>query len=132
MKGVGKQQEHTRAAQIKSRGGEPLFPDIGYAAYLISYWRDIGICNSGAMGPVPLTCHDLNAWQTGVGVELEAWEFSTILDLSRAYLAQARESEKLECPPPFGGVVTEFDREAVRKKITTAFKTSIKASKHGR
>lgn len=102
-------------------------PDVGEAEYLVAHWKDIGIVLSGAMGAAPLTAVELTAWQQGTGADLQPWEFSVLLEMSRAYLAARQEGAKPECPPPYGDPVNEFDRATVAKKVGNAFKAFIQA-----
>lgn len=110
-----------------ANGGKPLMPDVGEAEFMVSYWKDAGIALSGAMGPVPLTAIELQAWQEGTGFDLMPWQFSVLLEMSRAYLAAKQEGAKPECPPPYGDPVNEFDRATVAKKVSNAFKAFIQA-----
>lgn len=102
-------------------------PEIGEAAYLSGYWHDLGLIGAGGMGGAVLSASEVAAWSEGLAIELSPWEFSAIREMSRAYLAQARESEKEECPPPYGAVNKEFDRDAVSSKISNTFKALIQA-----
>lgn len=122
-------QRQTRGEKIEANGGRPLFPDIGEAAYLVSYWRDIGIVSAGGMAAQPLTSVEVMAWQQGSGISLTPWEFATIRDMSRGYLEQSKISDKPECPPPYGNPVNEFDRKVVSKKVTNAFQAFMQAKR---
>lgn len=102
-------------------------PDIGDGEYLIAYWQDIGLAQSGGFGSAPLSCLEVEAWQRCTGICLEPWEFKILRDMSRSYLSQLQEGEKPECPPPYGDPVQDFDREAVSKKVSNAFKAFILA-----
>lgn len=125
--GAEKEQPQTRLDRIVSNGGKPLMPDVGESGFVVAYWQDVGMVLSGGMGPVPLTASELTAWQRGIGIELMPWEFSTILEMSRAYLGARNEGTKADCPPPYGDPVNEFDRTAVAKKVTNAFKAFLQA-----
>ena len=124
-----KQTELTRAEKIQKNGGRPLLPDVGDAEYVITYWQDLGMVEMGAMGPVPLSAREILSWQECTGVELSAWEYRAIKQMSQAYLMQAKESEKPECEPPYGDPVNEFDRTIVSKKVSNAFKAFIQAKR---
>lgn len=124
-----KPEQLTRAQKIERNGGFPLFPSVGDADYVITYWHDLGVVESGAMGPIPLSSKEILSWQECTGVELEAWEFRVLRDMSRRYLIQYEESKKPECPPPFGDPVNEFDRAVVSKKVGNAFKAFIQAKR---
>jgi len=124
-----KQTELTRAEKIQENGGRPMLPDVGDAEYVITYWQDLGMVEMGAMGPVPLSAREILSWQECTGVELSAWEYRAIKQMSQAYLMQAKESEKPECKPPYGDPVNEFDRTIVSKKVSNAFKAFIQAKR---
>lgn len=102
-------------------------PILGDAAYVVGYWQDLGIVECGGMGPVPLSACEIMAWQHGTGNELQFWEFNALRQMSRAYLSQAHDSEKIECPPPFGAPEQTVDRELVGKQISSMFKSMIQA-----
>ena len=124
-----KQTELTRAEKIQKNGGRPLLPDVGDAEYVITYWQDLGMVEMGAMGPIPLSAREILSWQECTGVELSAWEYRAIKQMSQSYLMQAKESEKPECEPPYGDPVNEFDSTIVSKKVSNAFKAFIQAKR---
>jgi hypothetical protein len=104
-------------------------PDITGAEYMVEYWHILGRCSSGSMGPVPLSATEIRSWQKGTLIDLEPWEFSTLIEMSRGYVSSFLEGEKPETPPPYGDPVREFDRESVSKKVTNAFKAFLQARK---
>ena len=104
-------------------------PDIAGAEYLVDYWQQLGRCSSGAMGPIPLSATEIQAWQKGTRTELLPWEFSAIIEMSRGYVSSLLEGEKTETPPPYGDPVREFDRDLVSKKVSNAFKAFLQARK---
>lgn len=129
-KGVSDQSSRqTRGERIEANGGRPLFPDVGAAAYLIVHWRSVGLVSAGGMGAQPLLPSELLAWQQGMAITLSPWEFSTIREMSRAYVEQSRISDKPECPPPYGNPANEFDRATVSKSVTNAFKAFMQAKR---
>lgn len=70
------------------------------------------------MGMKSLTHCELRKWQENIGLCLSPWEVRTLFNLSREYVAQAQQSTKPECPPPYGPVA---HRAAVAKKIDEVF-----------
>ena len=124
-----KPEQLTRAQKIERNGGFPRFPSVGDAEYVITYWHDLGVIEAGAMGPIPLSSKEILSWQECTGVDLQAWEFRVLREMSRMYLIQAEESKKPECPPPYGDPVNEFDRGMVSKKVSNAFKAFIQAKR---
>lgn len=128
---VGKQKKQdakTRARRIEDNGGTPLLPEVD-AAYMVGHWYAVGQVMPTGQGVLPLSAAELRAWQQGRQADLAPWEFQTLLDMSRAYVGQLHESEKPECPPPFGDAANEFDREIVSKKVANAFKAFQHAKK---
>ena len=122
-------KKQTRAENIISKGGTPLMPKLGEESYLLSYWFDIGMVGSGGMGATQLTALEIGAWSDLSGVELESWEFACIRKMSAAYLQYLNDSENPESQPPYGDPVNEFDRNAVEKKVSNAFKAFLQAKK---
>lgn len=104
-------------------------PKLGEESYLLSYWFDIGMVGSGGMGATQLTALEIGAWSDLSGVELESWEFACIRKMSAAYLQYINDSENPESQPPYGDPVNEFDRNAVEKKVSNAFKAFLQAKK---
>lgn len=102
-------------------------PDVTGAEYLVGHWQSVGRCSSNGMGMAPLMASEVLAWQQGTNTDLLPWEFTAILEMSRGYVSMIHEGEKLECPPPFGNPVQEFDREAVGRKIKNAFQAFLQA-----
>lgn len=102
-------------------------PEVGEAAYLAGYWQDLGLLGTSGMGGAVLSATEIAAWSEGLAIDLSPWEFSALREMSRAYLNQSRESEKEECPPPYGAANKEFDRDAVSSKISNTFKALIQA-----
>lgn len=99
------------------------------AEYLVSYWQDIGLVGSGAMGATPLSATEIYAWSSLSAVELEPWEFSALKQMSQSYAAYLHKGENPEEPPPYGSLVQEFDRNVVQKKVTNAFKAFLMAGR---
>ena len=119
----------SRGEEFIARGGRPLFPDVGDAEYIIAYWFDLGKIQSGGMGAAPLSALEISAWMTASGLCLAPWEFRVLRRMSEAYLAQLHESEKPECPPPYGNPVQIVDRNEVSKKVGNAFRALIQAKR---
>lgn len=104
-------------------------PPVHDASYILSYWQELGMVQSSAMGNTPLSASEIVAWQEGSGVLLQAWEFFILREMSKAYLVQFHESEKLDCPPPYGDLANNFDREIVSRKVSNAFQALIQAKR---
>lgn len=104
-------------------------PEITGAEYVVSYWQSLGRCSIGAMGPIPLSSIEIEAWKAGTRTDLAPWEFTAIIEMSRAYISMINEGENPETPPPYGDPVREFDRDLVSKKVGNAFKAFLQARK---
>lgn len=83
----------------------------------------------GGMGLVQLSAQEIQAWSDCSGIELNPWEFLAIRKMSFSYIKQLNESERPDCPPPFGDPVNQIDRDVVQQKITSAFKSFILSKK---
>ncbi|NDY83708.1 hypothetical protein G3I67_10730 [Orrella sp. NBD-18] len=120
-----------RAEQIIAQGGEPLLPEVGEVSYLLSYWQDIGLVGSGAMGAVRLSALELIAWQEGCCVTLAPWEFAVLREMSAQYIASLHEASKPECPAPYGDPLHhslhQLDRDVIQKKVVGQFKAFMLA-----
>ena len=104
-------------------------PEIGDATYLTGYWFDLGMTGQGGMGLVQLSAQEIQSWSAGSGIELNPWEFLAIRKMSLAYVKQLSESERPDCPPPFGDPVNQIDRDVVQRKIQSALKSLILSKK---
>ena len=104
-------------------------PNVEGLEYLLGYWQSVGRYSAGAMGPIPLSATEIQAWQKGTRTELMPWEFTAILEMSRGYISMLFEGQKPESTPPFGDPVREFDRDLVGKKVSNAFKAFLQARK---
>lgn len=71
------------------------------AAYLVNFLFEVGPVESGGMSPSPLSHREIEAWQRNVGVELNAWEATTLRRLSQEYLGMSSEATSPSCPPPW-------------------------------
>lgn len=102
-------------------------PPVGDAEYLIDYWRSVGMALPTGMGSAPISATELTNWATAQGIDLAPFEFSAVLEMSRAYLGSMQQGEQPDCQPPYGDPVSEFDRQKVASKISNAFKAFIGA-----
>lgn len=71
------------------------------AGYLVKYLFDIGPVEPGGMGPAPLSHREIEAWQRNTGIELNAWEATTLRRLSREYLSMSQDATSPTCPSPW-------------------------------
>lgn len=117
-----RERELSRADRMKKDGRQPLLPEVGEVAYLVTYWIDAGLVSPGFTGPVAISALELDAWSTRTCVSLDPWEFTTLRQMSRAYIGEMREAVDEDRPPPYRAPVYEIDREVVAKKVADAFK----------
>jgi hypothetical protein len=123
-----KDKQPTRAEKITANGGKPLMPEVD-AEYLISYWHDMGLVSSGAMGAASLSAIEIDAYCRLCAVELEPWEFKAIKQMSQNYANYLQLGENPDQPPPYGNLTQDFDRELVGKKVSNAFKAFLTAGR---
>ena len=102
-------------------------PDAGNADHLLGHLMQVGICSSGANGPVPLSWSELKSYIELSGAELDNWECETVIELSRAYVSTLAAARQPDMPPPF---VTD-DEEALavhKKEQVQLMKQAVRAS----
>ena len=104
-------------------------PPVGDAEYIIDYWRAVGMALPNGMGSAPISATELSNWAQAQGLDLAPFEFSAVLEMSRAYLSSMQQGEQPNCPPPYGDPVNDFDRQKVASKISNAFKAFIGAKR---
>lgn len=106
----------SRFDQMKKEGIAPSMPP-NPMPHLINWLIEIGIMESTGAGPAPLSWREIRAWQDGVRVRLAPWEARLLRQLSIAYIAQSREAEQPNCPPPWLGTVTQQEREFDERQL---------------
>ena len=92
-----------RGEKMNAAGMDPGMPPLD-APYLLGYFWEVGPTMPGGMGEVPLTFHEIQAWQEQIGIDLQPWEARIIRRLSCEYLNQSNKATKLHCEAPW-----EFD-----------------------
>ena len=102
-------------------------PPMEEESYLFFIWQQTGMTLQGFNGPSPLSASELMAWSAGSHRPLWAWEFSTILSMSRLYCNKLYEAKSKDCPPPYGNPVNDFDRAKVAKDIHSKFDAFMRA-----
>lgn len=112
----------TRIQQLQQEGREPDLPPLTDAQHLVAYLMDAGPLAYGGMGPVPLPHTEIQAWQHNTGIELNAWEASTLRALSRDYVAQLQASTAADEPAPYVPMSLEDERRAaVSQRVGSIF-----------
>ena len=72
------------------------------APSLLAWLLELGITESGGMGPVPLSWREIAEWTRLSGIELPPWQVRLLRNLSVAYIAESRRAEEELCAPPWG------------------------------
>jgi hypothetical protein len=73
------------------------YPDIEGFEYIIEYLEDLGFYDKEGNG---LNFQEIQAWSNLTGVELSAWEATTLKHLSAEFSSQMRKTDKDE-PTPY-------------------------------
>lgn len=90
-------------------------PAIDDADYILSLLIEAGISESNGMGLTPLSWTELANWTYLSKIDINSWEASTIISLSRQFTASLNEYDDKDIPPPF--TIEDFDREKVSQSI---------------
>lgn len=102
-------------------------PPAGEAAYLVGHLFEAGPLGWAGMGEVPLAWSDLQAWQAGTGIELEAWEARALRRMSGAYVTQLQAAREPGCLPPWA---PEAPASEARESISNRLRASLRAMAH--
>jgi hypothetical protein len=96
LEGVSQQTYETLRDQYL-----PDLPPLACGEYLVGYLMDVGPTGSGAMGPTPLTYHEIAAWQTVTGTPLQPFEAQWLRRLSSEWIGEQQKSSGDFAPPPW-------------------------------
>lgn len=118
--------------QLKDQGTSPKMPPAPLCGYMVDYLFDAGPALGGNSGAVPLSHSEIAAWMANTGVELSAWEASTLRSLSIAHVDQVRISSAPDCPPPWAPSLAPVDRAKVSKQVQNAFQMLIQTRPKGK
>ncbi len=110
----------TRLQTMTDAGTQPALPNPGAAGHLSAYLFEAGPVGYGAMGPVPLSWLDIQAWQQATGIDLHAWEAKALRRLSSDYIGQCQLAEEPDCPAPYIDADQER-RQAVADRVRAIF-----------
>lgn len=98
------------------------YPHLGYISYLLSILvDDLGIQTSNGFGPAPQTWQELDAWCNVTGISLTYWESSTIIHLSKVFVASYNRYNETNEPAPYQP--PDLDRDAVAKNVKNFFQS---------
>ncbi|RYG13187.1 MAG: hypothetical protein EON92_06250 [Burkholderiales bacterium] len=98
----------------------PLPPE---GEHLIDLARAMGWFMPGNMGPVGFSAQELLAWSTGTRTPLSAWEFSTLLDMSRGYATELHGASDGARPPPWDGFAAAHSA-AIGQRMRAALRSA--------
>lgn len=116
----------SRMEAIKTAGGVAKFPPPPLCEYMVGYLFDAGPTQPGSGGATPLCHSEIAAWQSNTGIELDAWQASTLRALSVAYVNQSRLSVATDCPPPWAPELKPVERVDVSKQVQNAMQTLMR------
>lgn len=111
----------TRLQQLESKGFTPELPPLNVAAHLAEYLFDVGPVGYGAMGPIPISHAEIDAWQRNTGIDLDAWEARALRRLSMEYLTSMQDAKAIDCPAPFTFEPEPDRRQVVEKNVRAIF-----------
>lgn len=106
--------------RYQDQGTQPPLPEPGLAKHLAGHLMEVGPTGYGAMGPVPLTHSEIAAWQSNTGVELTAWEATTLRALSVDWITSSQAAQAEDCPPPWVDV-QQVERSRVADQVRAIF-----------
>jgi hypothetical protein len=86
-----------RRVEIEDVLGELEMPEVPGGEYLLAILWKVGPVKSEA----PLTEQDLWYWEERRGIKLEPWQADTIVEMSRAYLAEMYSARNWNAIPPW-------------------------------
>lgn len=74
-----------------------MYPPLESGQYLLDYFFKIGPSN----GDKPLDGPNLVSWEHLLGIEWTPYQATTLLEMSKAYLAESVTATKRDAPPPW-------------------------------
>ena len=103
-------------------GGQPDLPAVpAEAEYLIYALFDAGPALPGAMSPVALTWHEIDAWSRCVGRRLSPWEARVLHRMSVEYVGESNNARAHDAPPPWIPEATPERRALIARHIRNVF-----------
>lgn len=78
---------------------------------MIARFVEIGPTEAAGMGSGPISWTSIAAWQGVMGIRLARWEARLLRQMSIEYLAQTRDAESENCPPPWRAPISERAKE---------------------
>ena len=115
----------TRRKQFAANRMDADFPPLVAGEYLIGYLSELGFVERTGFGDAQLSCQEVRAWCDGTGVNLNAWEFRVIRELSLAFVCQSSVSEEPDCPAPYIDMPDEEKQQRLAQSIERVFEARI-------
>lgn len=111
----------TRLQTLRAQDAQPDIPAAGPGAYLVGYLFDAGPLVSTGQGSAALSWRDMEAWQSGTGIELQPWEARIVRALSHTYLSSAIAAKNPDCPAPYAEAPAPDQRERISNALRSIF-----------
>ena len=99
----------------------PDMPPLSAPLYF-RWLMEVGPTEIGGMTAVPIGWDAIRNWSVLTRTPLRSWEARLLRRLSAEYLKGLRDGEKMDCPAPYAGEVTEDRRKAVENQIDRLFR----------
>jgi len=106
-----KRERVTRRAKMKADGIPITMPPCS-ADSVVKNLMELGQTEAAGMGLAPLSWSAIDAWQRATGIDLPPWELRLLRHLSIQYLAESRQAESENCPPPWRSRVSQGEINA--------------------
>lgn len=90
--------------------------------WVVDYLMEVGPTEAGAMGPVPVSWREIDHWQQCLGIALDPWVTRLLRRMSLEFVAESQKAREADCPAPWNSPPTDFDREALSRKVTQTFR----------
>lgn len=89
-----------RIERIEALGVDAPMPEAD-AAYLLTYFWEVGPTVAGGMSGAPVCDQRLAYWMQNTGIQLQPWETRALISMSKAYVVEATKGTARNCPAPF-------------------------------
>lgn len=112
----------SRLAQLRDQGAThvPMPPVPAEARALLDAFLEVGPVGYGAMGAVPLSFGEIEAWQHATGVKLLPWEARLFRKLSVDFVGETARAEMPDAVAPWGESVAH-DRDDIERRVRLLF-----------
>lgn len=114
----------TRLETLLKRPGQSQLietPTIDYAEYLLEYANEIGLYASNGFGLEPISWSRIADWQLLTKTNLNRFEATTIVLMSKSFVSYHNEINETVVPPPYQP--DSFDRATVGKQAGSLFRS---------